>query len=116
MSSNRVVERRRFSVYVVELDPCVSRKKRFLTQNPHVDPADPALRCFYVGMTGRTPEERFDQHRAGIKACGYVRDHGLWLRRRMYQRFNPMTYEGACAREVELAAALRRRGFAVWQN
>jgi predicted GIY-YIG superfamily endonuclease len=116
MSSDRVVERRHCSVYVVELDPRVARKKRFLTQNPHVDPADPALRCFYVGMTGRTPEERFAQHQAGIKACTFVRDHGLWLRRRMYQRFNPMTWEEAGRREVELARDLRRRGFAVWQN
>ena len=47
------------SVYVIELHRDVLRKKRFLTQSPHVDPLDPELRCFYVRMTGLAPEVRF---------------------------------------------------------
>ena len=104
---------RRFHVYVIELDRAVLKHKRFVAANPDYDP-DKA--CLYVGMTGRSPDERFGQHKAGYRASRFPRKYGKWLRRRLYERFNPMTYKEACAKEVELAEDLRRRGFAVWQN
>jgi len=104
---------RRFHVYVIELDRAVLKNKRFASANPNHDPEKP---CVYVGMTAKSPDERFAQHRAGYKASRYPRKYGRWLRRRLYERFNPMTYEEACAREIELADELRRRGFAVWQR
>ena len=104
---------KRFSVYVIELDPEVLTNRRFREANPD---HDPGKACLYVGMTAREPEERFEQHRNGAKACRFARRYGLRLRPRLYRQFNPMTWEQACAREVELARDLRRRGFAVWQN
>jgi len=104
---------RHHSVYIIELDPAVLEKKKFRDANPNHDPKKP---CLYVGMTGKTPDERFEQHKAGIKANRYVKEHGKWLRRKMYKEYNPMTYEEACRKEVELAGELRRKGYAVWQN
>ena len=104
---------RRFHVYVIELDRAVLNNRKFAKANPD---HDPEKACLYVGMTGKSPDERFAQHKAGYRASRYPREFGRWLRRRLYERFNPMTYEEACAKEVELAEDLRRRGFAVWQN
>jgi hypothetical protein len=104
------------NVYVIELDPAVFReKRRFANANPQFDPAS-GKPCVYVGCTGRTPEERFCQHKKGIKACSYVRDYGLRLRPRLYARFNPMPYKEAAQMEVELGRRLRKRGYAVWQK
>jgi hypothetical protein len=33
----------------------------------------------------------------------------------LYEGFNPMTYEEACDREIEIGIDLRSAGFAVWQ-
>ena len=107
---------RRFNVYVIELDPAVWAIRKFQDANPNYVPDKPGKPCVYVGMTALTPEERFAKHLAGWKANRYVRKYGRWLRRRLYTHYNPMTYTAAQAREKELAAHLRRRGFGVWQN
>jgi predicted GIY-YIG superfamily endonuclease len=102
------------NVYVIELDPVVlQEQKRFVDENPD---HDPAKACLYVGMTGRTPEERFEQHREGIKSSKYPHRHSRKLRSELYERHNPMTFEDACAKEVELAKELRSQGHAVWQR
>ena len=44
-----------------------------------------------------------------------MRDHGLRLLPQLYERHNPMPYEAARTLEVELAIALRRAGYGVWQ-
>lgn len=72
--------------------------------------------CLYVGMTGLTPEQRFARHKAGIQANGYVRRFGLRLLPKLYAYANPMPYEAARDMEVELAIALRKEGYAVWQG
>ena len=101
------------SVYVIELDKAVLADRKFAAKNPvH----DPAKACLYVGMTGKTPEERFTQHKAGVKSCRYVKKFGLWLRPRLFARFNPMTFEVCQRVEAELAEKLRAEGHAVWQN
>ncbi len=69
---------------------------------------------YYVGMTGLTPEERFANHKAGVKAASVVRRFGVRLVPRLYEQFNPMTYEEAVAKEVELAEDLRKRGYLVF--
>lgn len=101
------------NVYVVELDPAVLEDKRFRAENLE---CDEEKACFYVGMTGLTPEERFENHKADHKANKYVRDHGRYLRRRLYSKYNPMSYEDAVRMEVELAQKLRAKGRAVWQR
>lgn len=65
---------------------------------------------FYVGQTALTPEERFAQHQAGIKASRHVRKCGVHLMPELYARFNPMTREEAAAREAEIADRFRRQG------
>ncbi len=69
---------------------------------------------YYVGMTGLTPEERFANHKAGIKDASVVRRFGVRLVPRLYAHLNPMTYKEAAAQEVELADQLRARGFQVF--
>ena len=104
---------RRYSVYVIELDKAVQRSRTFKARNPEMDP-DKA--CFYVGMTARTPRERFEQHMAGYKSGRFVKKHGKWLRPRLFSHYNPMTYKEAVAREPWLARLLRARGHGVWQS
>lgn len=100
-------------VYVIELDKAVLGRRKFIEANPDHDPEKP---CLYVGMTGRTPDERFRQHKEGYKASKYVREYGKHLRRRLYEKYNPMTHEDAARKEIELANELRRKGYAVWQH
>lgn len=69
----------------------------------------------YVGMTGLDPDVRFDKHKAGIQANAYVQRYGLRLLPDLYEAFNPMLYEKACALEVEIGIDLRAAGFGVWQ-
>ena len=53
------------NVYVVLLSPRVLQEAKFRRCNPHYDATKP---CVYVGMTGLDPDQRFDNHKAGIKA------------------------------------------------
>lgn len=101
------------SVYVIELDQKVLKHARFRKENPHYQPGKP---CFYVGVTACAPDERFLQHAIGYKSCSFVERYGKWLRRRMYERYNPMTREVAYKRERQLAAELRGKAYAVWQK
>jgi len=69
---------------------------------------------YYVGMTGLTPERRFENHKAGIKAADVVHKFGERLVPKLYEHLNPMSYGAAQVMEVELAEELRRRGFVVF--
>ena len=69
---------------------------------------------YYVGMTGLTPEQRFRNHKAGLKAARVVKRCGERLVPRLYEHLNPMPYEKAVAMEVMLADSLRKRGFVVY--
>lgn len=69
---------------------------------------------YYVGMTGLTPEQRFQNHKQGIKAAGIVRRFGERLVPRLYRHLNPMSYPKAQEMELALADSLRKRGFTVF--
>jgi len=69
---------------------------------------------YYVGMTGLSPEERFANHKKGVKSAGVVRRFGERLVPRLYRHLNPMPYEKAQTMEVVLADSLRKRGFLVF--
>lgn len=118
-SSERPTERKALrdyahhNVYVVELDAAVRTNKKFLAANPNCRADKP---CLYVGVTGLTPEKRFENHKAGVKSSSIVKKYGVRLRPKCYSRYNPMTYEDAANKEIKLAERLRARGFAVWQN
>jgi len=103
----------RHHVYVVALDPAVLKDRRFRARNPGYRPGMP---CVYVGMTGLPPGERFQNHKAGVKANRYVRDYGIALLPELYEFLNPMPFEAAETMEKELAEELREKGYAVWQG
>ena len=69
---------------------------------------------YYVGMTGLTPEARFANHKAGIKAARVVQRYGERLVPRLYAHLNPMPYGKAVVMEAALADSLRKRGFQVF--
>jgi hypothetical protein len=113
----------RYRVYVVELS------KKVFTENTKFRLANPqfhgVLQCLYVGMTSKTPAERFKQHRTGyVNSKGHklsaniVQKYGTYLRPSLYEHINlkPMTREEALKMEEKLAWDLRRQGYAVWFN
>jgi predicted GIY-YIG superfamily endonuclease len=69
---------------------------------------------YYVGMTGLSPEQRFQNHKAGIKSARVVRKYGERLVPRLYAHLNPMPYSRAKDMEVMLADSLRKRGYTVF--
>ncbi len=69
---------------------------------------------YYVGMTGLTPDARFRNHKAGIKAARVVERYGERLVPKLYAHLNPMTYAKAARMEVLLADSLRKRGYQVF--
>jgi hypothetical protein len=98
------------NVYVVLLDPAVGRLRKVRLENPARDPGKP---CVYVGMTGLSPEARFANHKAGIKAASVVTRYGLRLLPAWYAHLNPMPFEAAIQMEKDLAEDLRRAGLTV---
>ena len=106
-----------YKVYVVELS------KRVFTENSKFRNANPqfngVLECLYVGMTSKTPAERFRQHKTGyVNKKGYkisayiVQKYGAYLRPSLYDpiNLNPMTKQEALIMEEKLALQLRRQG------
>ena len=70
---------------------------------------------YYVGMTGLTPEERFANHKKGIKSAGVVRRFGERLVPKLYAHLNPMTYAQALKMEQQLARGdYGRQGYLVF--
>ncbi len=65
-------------------------------------------------MTGLLPQERLENHLAGIKAARVVRDYGVELAYEWFDDIPPMTYEDAVQCEPTLADELRDRGFVVF--
>jgi len=101
------------SVYVVLLSSDVIYEPKFRRCNLGYDPEKP---CVYVGMTGQSPDVRFDKHKAGLKANRYVKKFGIRLLPELYECYNPMPYEAALDMEIELAIHLREKGYGVWQG
>jgi hypothetical protein len=98
------------NVYVVLLDPVVGKLRKVRLANPARDPKKP---CVYVGLTGLAPEERFANHKRGIKCSSFVERHGIRLLPELYAHLNPMPYEAAVAMEGDLTEDLRRAGYTV---
>ena len=112
-----------YHIYVVELSKKVFNENwRFRAANPQFNGV---LECLYVGMTSKTPAERFKQHKTafvnkkGHKLSAYVvYKYGTYLRPSLYDHINtkPMTRQEALIMEEKLALELRRKGYAVWFN
>ena len=102
------------SVYVIKLDSKILNKGYFLKENPNRDPSKP---CVYVGMTSKTPEERFAIHLSDhLHSSPKVRKFGVALMPELYQDLNPLTREEVEDMEKKLAEGLRSKGYAVWQK
>src|ERR1700710_2135417 len=82
-----------YNVYVIELS------KRVFTENAKFRNANPqfngVLECLYVGMTSKTPKERFEQHRMGLLSkkgkdlsSAIVKKYGSYLRPSLYDHIN----------------------------
>ena len=67
----------------------------------------------YVGMTDYAPAERFDQHKAGIRAAGSVLKRGLEVLAGPVQHLQGIARTEAERIEAELAEALRAAGITV---
>jgi hypothetical protein len=98
------------NVYVVLLDPAAGKLRKVRAGNPTRDSEKP---CVYVGMTGLTPEERFANHKSGIKDAPMVKRYGIRLLPELYAHLNPMPFEAAAQMEMDLAEDLRRAGCTV---
>lgn len=114
--------KREYRIYVVELHKKVfSENRKFREANPQFNGV---LECLYVGMTSKTPKERFEQHKTGaLSKKGYdisssiVKKYGLYLRGSLYNHIQPIaTLETALKMEKTLALELRRKKYAVWFN
>jgi len=101
------------SIYVIQLSPSIVRNKKFCSANRGFNPFLP---CYYVGMTGLSPEKRFANHKNSYKSSRIAHKYGVCLLPEIYERFNPMSYRKAARMEKALAEALRRRGHGVWQK
>lgn len=111
-----------YHIYVIEL------RKKVFTENAKFRAANPqfngVLECLYVGMTSKTPKERFLQHKTGYRnAKGYklssniVEKYGSYLRPSLYNHIKPLaTRAEALKMEKALALQLRKKRYAVWFN
>lgn len=111
-----------YCIYVIEL------KKRVFSENTKFRAANPqfngVLECLYVGMTSKTPKERFLQHKTGYRnkkrykiSASIVEKYGSYLRPSLYNHINPiLSRVEALKMEETLALELRRKGYAVWYN
>ena len=113
---------RQYYVYVVELSKIVfTENRRFREANPQFNGV---LECLYVGMTSKTPKERFLQHKTGHRnkkgykiSSNLVQKYGIYLRPSLYNHINPLpTRAAALKMEETLAKELRRQRYAVWFN
>lgn len=111
-----------YTVYVIELSKKVySENRKFREANPQFNGV---LECLYVGMTSKTPKERFEQHKSGsLSKKGHnisskiVEKYGLYLRGSLFNHIDPVqTRAEALKLEKELALELRRMKYAVWFN
>jgi hypothetical protein len=67
----------------------------------------------YVGMTGKPPALRFDQHKAGIRAAGSVLQRGLELLTGPVLHLQYIARADAVRIEEQLGEALRAEGWLV---
>ncbi|MFH6605095.1 ribose-5-phosphate isomerase [Maribacter algicola] len=111
-----------YRVYVIELSKRVfSEHRKFREANLQFNGV---LECLYVGMTSKTPKERFEQHKKGILSkkghnlsSSIVKKYGSYLRPSLYNHIGPMvTRSEALKMEKQLALELRRKRYAVWFN
>lgn len=112
---------KRYRVYVIELSKKVfTESTKFRAANPQFNGV---LECLYVGMTSKSPEIRFKQHKTGHRnkkgqrlSSNIVQKYGMYLRPSLYNHLAPMSRSEALMMEEKLAIKLKRLRYAVWFN
>ena len=94
----RAAKRGRRNIYLVRLD---------------YSDRDASLQGIYVGMTAYAPAQRFDQHRAGIRAAGSVLKRGQELLIGPVLQMQHIAQTDAMRIERDLATALADAGLMV---
>lgn len=111
-------------VYVIELSKRVFTEiAKFRITNPQFNGV---LECLYVGMTSKTPRERFEQHKTGYRnkkghklSSSIVEKYGTYLRPNLYNHIAPMSGRSevlVLKMEEKLSLDLPRKRYAVWFN
>jgi len=111
-----------YRIYVVELSKKVfTENRRFRDANPQFNGV---LECLYVGMTSKSPKERFYEHKTGALSkkghnlsSSIVKKYGSYLRPSLYNHIQPLSTRAEALKQEELLALeLRRKRYAVWYN
>jgi hypothetical protein len=111
-----------YQLYVIELRKTVfSENKKFREANPQFNGV---LECLYVGMTSKSPKERFDQHKNGQLSkkgldisSALVKKYGIFLRPSLYAHLQSFSrLDDALKAEKDLALKLKKQRYAVWVN
>ncbi|WP_052158339.1 ribose-5-phosphate isomerase [Lacinutrix jangbogonensis] len=84
-----------YRIYVIELSKRVfTENAKFRTANPQFNGV---LECLYVGMTSKTPKERFIQHKTGYRnkkghklSSNSVEKYGSYLISSLYNHIDPI--------------------------
>ena len=108
---------RTYTVYVVELrEDAWTNSRKLRDENPRGSLSQP---CVYVGYTGKTPEERFEDHRGGGRlSAPLVHRYGVRMRPDLFGDTSAEITTTAEAEAAERAHAerLRSMGLRVWQK
>ena len=110
-----------YTIYVIELSKKVyTDVRKFRDANPQYNGL---LECLYVGMTSKSPKERFAQHMHGVKSrkghdisSRIVKKYGMYLRPNLSRGLQAKSRAEALAMEKNLTLELRRKRYAVWSN
>ncbi|WP_439153352.1 ribose-5-phosphate isomerase [Winogradskyella sp.] len=111
-----------YRIYVIELSKRVDTEHtKFRNANPQFNGV---LECLYIGMTSKSPKERFEQHKSGYRtkkghkiSSNIVEKYGLYLRPSLYNHIDPfLSRKEAIIAEEQIALELRREKYAVWFN
>ena len=91
-----------YRVYVIELSKKVfTESAKFRNANPQYNGV---LECLYVGVTTKTPQERFEQHKTGYRnkkghklSSNIVEKFGTYLRPSLYNYIDPVLQSSGCS-------------------
>lgn len=103
----------RYRIYPVLLESGLAEKKRFIEANPNYQIRK---RRYYVGVIGKTPDERLGQHKNGHKACSYVTNYGIRLELEKFESIPLLNHADAVAIEVSHANFFCSQGYGALQK
>ena len=101
---------RRYSIYVVLLDPYIGTLPQMRRRNPKRDPPKPFV---YVGLTSLPMDRRFDFRRATPEHECRLHKFGVRLMPELHDSLHPMTCKQALQTAKNLADDLRAKRFGV---